>query len=228
MPLRSGGRDLGVLGIISGEAEAFDEMELPLLAELAGDVAFGLVTLRALAERDRAEAVLRESEARYRSLVELSPSAIYIQVDGKIVYINAAGMELLGASRPEDVVGRDYLDLVHPEERESAGERLARVARDQVPIPLVERRLRRLDNGQAVALVAASPTVYRGRPAIHLVGVDITQQRRTEEALHQTEALVRRVVEQSSDGIFVTDARGRVHRVEPGAGRNHRTAHRCG
>jgi PAS domain S-box-containing protein len=215
LPLTSGGRRLGVLGIISGEAGAFDETERPLLAELAGDLAFGIVTLSALAGRDQAEAVLRESEARYRSLVELSPSAIHIQVDGKIAYVNAAGLALFGASRPEELGGRDYLELVCPEERENARERLAQVEHENVPVPLVERKLRRLDGGQAVALVAANPTTYRGRRAIHVVALDISRQRRAEEALIRTEALVRRVVEESSDGIFVTDAAGRIVEWNP-------------
>jgi PAS domain S-box-containing protein len=215
LPLSSGGQSLGVLGIISDQDQPLDDTEWPLLSELAGDLAFGIATLRAVAERDRAEAVLRESEQRYRDLVELAPSAIFILRGTEIAYINAAGAALFGASSPEQLLGRDAMELVHPQDREQARARIVQVASQGVAVPLVPRKYQRL-NGQPVdALVTASPTTYEGQPAMHVIALDVGEQRRAETALAQTEALFRRVVEQSSDGIFVTDAQGRIIEWNP-------------
>ncbi len=215
LPLRSGGQSLGVLGIISDEDQAFDETEWPLLAELAGDLGFGIAILRAVAERDRAEAVLRESEQRYRDLVELAPSAIFVLRGTEIAYINAAGVALFGAASPGQLLGRDALELVHPQDREKESARIAQVATRRVTVPLVPRKYQRLDGQTVDALVTASPTIYEGQPAMHVIALDAGEQRRAEKALAQTEALFRRVVEQSSDGIFVTDAQGRIMEWNP-------------
>jgi len=68
-----------------------------------------------VAGRRRAEDALRESEERYRRLVELSPAAIAVHSEGKFVYANAAGARLLGAAKAEELIGKPVLDVVHPD-----------------------------------------------------------------------------------------------------------------
>ena len=99
------------------------ELERAITISLArfGD----LVTLRRLnaelyaevAERKRAEEALRESEERYRLLVELSPDTIAIHSEGKFVFVNPAATKFLGASAKE-LIGKPILDVVHPDYRE--------------------------------------------------------------------------------------------------------------
>ena len=210
LPLRAGGDSLGVLGICSDDVAAFDAAELPLLAELAGDVAFGVSTMQAGAARDLAEAVLRESEARYRDLVEMSPSAIFIFIEGRFAYVNRATVSLLGASSPADLVGRNVLDFIHPDSRELVRDRITRLRDERLPVPLLEEKYLRLDGGVVDVAVIAGPIVYQGRPAAHVIVHDISDRRRAETALAQTEALFRRVIEQSSDGIMLADERGKI------------------
>lgn len=66
-------------------------------------------------ERRQAAEALRESEERYRRLVELSPETIAVHSEGKLVYVNAAGVGVLGAARAEELIGKPVLDLVHPD-----------------------------------------------------------------------------------------------------------------
>jgi GAF domain-containing protein len=96
-PLLAEGKPFGSLTIYSAKADAFDREEMALLQQMADDLAFGIVTLRARAERHRAENALRESEERYRVLVETAPAGIAIHQDGKWVYVNAAAVKMLGA-----------------------------------------------------------------------------------------------------------------------------------
>ena len=67
----------------------------------------------------RANEVLRESEQRFRSLLDNAPDAVYVQTKERIAYVNRATLRLLRAERPEQLLGQPVLDLVAPEWREA-------------------------------------------------------------------------------------------------------------
>ena len=69
-----------------------------------------------------------EAEEQYRSLFETSTNAILIRNrEGRITMVNPAGVNLLGAEKAEDLIGRAYLDLVHPEDRPLSAERIEKI-----------------------------------------------------------------------------------------------------
>lgn len=61
-----------------------------------------------------AENVVRESDGTYCSLVEVSPDAVYVHVDRKITYINAAGVQPYGGQSSEDFIDKEGMDFLHP------------------------------------------------------------------------------------------------------------------
>ncbi|MEE8241192.1 MAG: PAS domain S-box protein, partial [Nitrospirales bacterium] len=79
---------------------------------------------REISDRKRVESALRESEERYRNLVEFLPDAIVVHSEGTITYVNPAGGRLLGAGDPEQLIGTPVMDIVHPDYREAAKERI--------------------------------------------------------------------------------------------------------
>jgi len=101
LPLLSEGDIFGAITIDAAEAEAFDPAELRLLMEMAGDLAFGIRTLRNRREQELAEAALKETEERYEELYESAPNA-YLSVsavDGSLLQFNQALCDTLGYDR---------------------------------------------------------------------------------------------------------------------------------
>jgi diguanylate cyclase (GGDEF)-like protein/PAS domain S-box-containing protein len=154
-------------------------------------------------ERRRAEEVLRSSEERYRRLVDSSPDAIMVHYRGKIVFINNAGATLLGASRPEQVIGKPVMDFVHPEHRPIVKERLQKIIEQGTELPLVEDKLVRLD-GQVIHIDVNSifPLMYDDKPAVQVVAREVTGQGRLPEALREAEDRYRLLLHVSAAGIY--------------------------
>jgi diguanylate cyclase len=142
--------------------------------------------LRDITERKRAEQELRESEEQYRRLVEVSPDAIAVHSDGKLVYVNPAAVRLLGATSPDELVNKPVLEIVHPDDRVWVAERVRRtMAMGGTNEPAVQR-LVRLDGQTIHAEVAAVPIMYAGRPAGQIMIRDATERKQFEEQLrHQ-------------------------------------------
>ena len=169
-----------------------------------------------LGERIRAEQALRESEERYRRLVELSPDGIAIHCDGKLVFINPAGARTLGAYSPEDLIGRNVFDFVHPEFRERVSQRIQNMMLNQRPAPADEEKLLRLDGTPIEVEVSGTPYTYNGRPAVQIIVRDITVRKRAENEIRESEQRYRSLVKQSQEGIFIFDPEsGRVQETNP-------------
>ena len=139
-------------------------------------------TIEVALYKHRAEQTLKESEERYRLLVELSPEAIIVQSDDKIVYANHAAANLFGAASAETLLGLAVADFVHPDHHENfrAHERHLKGNRQS---DLKAEKFVRLD-GQVrdVEVVMASVT-YGGKLATQILTRDITERRRAEEQL---------------------------------------------
>jgi PAS domain S-box-containing protein len=143
---------------------------------------------------------LNENERKYRALSDLSPDAIIVVIDGKIVYTNEAGRFLSGIPVHETLVGRDFQDFVHPDEQEEAAARLASVLEEQVVVPLSELRI--LTGGKTTMVEAtAGPVLWEGKNAAQVVIRDITERKKTEERL-RNQAKILSVI---TDAIIVVD-----------------------
>ena len=150
----------------------------------------------------RSDEALRESEDRYRRLVELSPDAIVIHKKGVIEFANPAALRLVGARQPEDLLGQSVLKFVHPDSRPLVLERLQRL-REGRHAPLIGERFVRLDGRAVEVEVAAIPFQHEGETAVQVVARDVTDRLKAEEALRASEDRYRRLVELSPDAIAV-------------------------
>ena len=132
--------------------------------------------------KHQAERTLRESEERYRLLVELSPEAIIVQSDEKIVYANYAAAKLFGAASAETLLGLAVADFVHPDHHQNFRAHERHLRRNQQSALKAEKFVRLDGQVRDVEVVMASVT-YGGRVATQILTRDITERMRAEEQL---------------------------------------------
>lgn len=163
-----------------------------------------------ITERVRVEAALRESEARYRQLIETAEEGVWVlDIDGNTSLVNAKMTALLGYSSSE-MIGRPIFAFMSEESRA-----LAELAFDPRRLGLKEShdfRFRRQDGSDLWAIVAASPILdLEGRYAGALGMItDITTRKHAERELNHTVSLLQTTLESTADGILVVDRNGHI------------------
>jgi len=142
--------------------------------------------MRDATEQKLAGEALLESEERYQKLVELSPDAIVVHSGGEVIFINTAGVRLLGVTGPEQVVGRPVLEFVRADYHGVVLERLQRMLAGEPTAP-AEMMFVRPDGTEIAGEVMSAPVTYRGRLAVQVVARDITERKRAEEAMREAD-----------------------------------------
>jgi PAS domain S-box-containing protein len=151
-------------------------------------------------QRKQAEEALLSSEERYRSLVELSPDALFVQIEDRIVFINSAGVKLFGAANPEQLIGRTLRDLVHPDFYRSVQGRVSSRREDGKPTPFLEQKMLRLDGTVVNVELAAAPLIFAGKQAAQVMVHDVSDRKRAEEEIRRLNVhLERRVKERTAE-----------------------------
>ncbi|NIS81245.1 MAG: PAS domain S-box protein [Anaerolineales bacterium] len=136
-------------------------------------------------KRGQVEKTLTEDEERFRRLVELSPDAIAIQSEDKIVYVNPAGAELFGYGDVAELIGRSVWDFVPARYKPIVEKRYRRMREEGTMAPPVEMELLRLDGLPVDVEVSAIPFTFKGKPAIQAIFHDITARKLVEEQIRQ-------------------------------------------
>ncbi|MDY7075518.1 MAG: PAS domain S-box protein [Chloroflexota bacterium] len=169
------------------------------------DVDRTLTLLREVLKRKQAEEALRESEERYRRLVESSPDAILVHSEGQTVFVNSVAAKLLGAADPEELIGKPAIDLVHPDYRDIAKGRVQSIYRVRELAPLIEEKFLRLDGQSFDVEVAAARISYMGQPASQVIFRDITARKRAEKQLRTRERFLECLSEVSEQLLRADD-----------------------
>ena len=160
-------------------------------------------------ERKRAEDAVRESEMRYRRIVETTNEGVWL-LDSNFYtsYVNQQMAEMLGYE-PKEMIGRSVLDFYFPEDVERKKEVLSQ--RRQGLREQIEERLRRKDGSELWVRIAATP-VFRDDGEFDgsfAMESDITQRKRAEETLRQSEEKFRSVFRDAGVGMIIVSPEGR-------------------
>jgi len=133
-----------------------------------------------MSQRAQAEIALRDSEERYRRLVELSPESIVVVADDEIVYVNAAAVPLFGASSAAELRACPLISLIQGEDRQRLAAGLRSLSEAGALAPQTEARLLRLDGRLLDAEISAAGVTFDGRPAVQVLIRDVGERRAVE------------------------------------------------
>jgi PAS domain S-box-containing protein len=168
---------------------------------------------RDITARKQTENALKESEERYRSLVDNLICGIIIMQEGKIAYINNWLVEQSGFTR-EELLGQPFDFFVHPDDKELS---VTAVARRFDGDASIRPPLRVLTKNGDIRWTEALGTVieYKGKPAVLSCIIDITERMKAEDALHETEEKYRSLFEETKDIVLISTPGGKFIDINP-------------
>ena len=159
---------------------------------------------RDITERKKAEVSLKESEERYRQLVDISPDAVIIHRVGKIIFMNPAALTLIGASCIDDMLGKNVIEFIQPEFRDAVMKNIQKDL-DGAISPPIELHMLRVDGSSVIVEGRGVGTIIDGKPAVQVAIRDITERKQAEEALRESEGKLNAMLQSIPDIMSMMD-----------------------
>ncbi|MEI6062006.1 MAG: PAS domain S-box protein [Bacteroidota bacterium] len=156
-----------------------------------------------ITERKKTEEALRQSEERYRTLVDRSPIANVVHRDEIVVFVNTATIRMFGLTNADELLGTSIYDWTHPDFHELVAARTREVMQNRgsnqpITIPFV-----RPDGKAGYAEIQSTSIIFDGLPAIHLAMNDISERKEVERKLQESTYQYQNLVKSASVGIIV-------------------------
>ena len=161
-----------------------------------------------ITELKESKRIVAESEERYRRLVELLPDAIYINVNNKIFFCNAACARLFGATDQNQLIGKSPFELIPPKAHEHVRNRMASMFKTKEPAPPQRQTMIRLDGREIPVYVFATLISVGGEEGILTCFNDLTERERATEVLHSIMGSV-------DDAIVTINEQGMIQLANP-------------
>jgi len=149
-----------------------------------------------ITERKEAELKLMESERCYRQLTELASYGILVHDGDKIIFMNNAGLKLVGAFSLKEIAGKPIFDFIHERDRELVQKRVKAVLSDGVNTSIEEIKIKKIGEGMVDVEAVAGPISFNGRNCVQVLIHDITLLKEANQRLHMKNIALYELVEQ--------------------------------
>jgi len=188
LPLRCGGRVVGVLALLSTEIGYFDEDMVRLLQEMAGDISFALDGFEWDEQHRRAQQALEESDEKFHQLAHNIPQVFWITdiAQRRLIYVSPACEAITGRTVAQlQAKPRSWIDVVHEHDREQ----VKNARRTRAPLGTYDMEYRVVHSDGSVRWIhdRAFPVCNREGEPYRIAGIaeDVTERRQAEERLLQ-------------------------------------------
>ncbi|HEY3296316.1 MAG TPA: PAS domain S-box protein [bacterium] len=202
LPLVGDGRCFGVLSIYSAQTDHFDPAEVKLLSQLADDLAYGITALRVRQEQMRTETALRESEITLRRTFDQSPiGAGIVSLEGHFLRSNDTLCQMLGYTR-EELETLTYVEITHPDDSPRDMRNVALLATGDLELYETDKRYIRKNGTVMWGHLSLSAVKDPAGKAVYYLPMvqDITERKRVETALLESEEHFRTLYDQAPVG----------------------------
>ena len=152
-----------------------------------GQLLYRIAAMQDITERQVSQSALRESEARFRSVVESAPDAIFIQTGGCFAYMNQKAIELFGVSEAAELLGQRVIESIHSDYRSRVAERIRLLNEFNQPVPALEERILRKDGSEVYVEASAVPFEFAGDHGALVFLRDISRRKRFEKERSELE-----------------------------------------
>ncbi|MGO9139637.1 MAG: PAS domain S-box protein [Syntrophales bacterium] len=163
---------------------------------------------KTISEREWTEKKVREGEKLFQSLTENSFAAAFIVQNGKFRYINTSAVAYAGYAA-EDLIGKDSDIIVHPDDRAMVKEKAREMLQGKDSAPFGFRMVTKGGATRSI-LQIVSPIQYDGKPALLGNAIDVTQRKKAEEALRESERRLSDIIDFLPDATVAIDRKGTV------------------
>lgn len=198
-----------VVANAQGKPRVYLEAKTPLYADPERTKITGLLGISTdISERTQTLDALSESEARFRTVVEESPVAIFLHREGHFTFLNPAALRLFRASRQGDLLGTPVLDRIHPDDLDLVRKRIAQGYEHGYPNASLEQRLIALDGTIVEAEAQACPVTYSGQAHLMVFAQDITVRKKIMAELQESETRFRTLADSAPVFIWTSDTEG--------------------
>ncbi len=160
------------------------------------------------------EEALRQSEEKYRCLVENANESIVVAQHGRLVFVNPSAIDLTGYPR-ELLMSKPFLEFIHPDDKQMVYERHRKRLKGDFLQPRYEFRIVRSDGGIKWVEIGAVLIDWEGGAATLNFIKDVTESKLIREALRQSEKKYRMLIENTHDIIYTLDRQGVFTYVSP-------------
>ncbi len=182
---------------------------------------FSLV--RDISDKVLAQELLKQSEMKFRRIVEGSPDPILIQRDFGMPYLNPAACRLFKVRLAEQMSGYHILDFVHHEYRTAFGQIIMQLQHQENPEqPHLEIKMISSKGNEIWVEMKGEYVEYDGQDSTLLFLRDITQRRESEQQLRQTQAQLQAAINNMTDAVYISDTQGRFDLINEAFATFHR------
>lgn len=187
--------------------KAHDELERRVEERTAELASANQRLEREIGERKKIEEALRESEVKFRSVVQTTLEGVCVVQDATFKFVNRSIAKFMGCSEDE-LIGRPFTDFVHADDSETVYQRYSEQLAGQKQNLRFSFRV--VDSAGNVKWLNGGTALvsWEGKPAVSLFAIDISQRKRVEVALKESEKRYRELVENANDIIYLTDVNG--------------------
>lgn len=166
--------------------------------------------VRDITERKQMVQDLRASEEKYRTLVESSPDAIFVQTGGHFAYLNPAAVKLFGVEEAAQLLNEPVLEHFHPDYRADIGARIQMLNEQKEAVPPLEEKFLRADGTAVEVEVSAVPFQFEQQDGALVFARDIAARKQMEESLRRASRYARSLIEASLDPLVTVSLEGKI------------------